>query len=119
MKHEQSRRLWPLALGALGVVYGIAVTLTMDITTLLLLILTHEKWKWPAWILVPFAFVFLSIDLIFLASNIFKIPQMRLVPTGCCLTGLYSTHYLETRHSARNGKVVNWWIITGTIFRWY
>jgi KUP system potassium uptake protein len=59
----------------LAAAYGIAVTLTMIITTLLLIVLAKEKWKWPLVALVPFALVFLSIDAAFLGANIFKIPQ--------------------------------------------
>ncbi|MGL4608718.1 MAG: potassium transporter Kup [Trueperaceae bacterium] len=59
----------------LAAAYGIAVTLTMFITTLLFLFLAKEKWKWPPIALIPFAIVFLTIDAAFLGANLFKIPD--------------------------------------------
>lgn len=60
---------------ALAAAYGIAVTLTMIITTILLLFLAKEKWQWPPIALIPFAIVFLTIDAAFLGANLFKIPD--------------------------------------------
>jgi KUP system potassium uptake protein len=59
----------------LAAAYGIAVTLTMIITTILLIVLAKEKWKWPRIALIPFAIVFLTIDAAFLGANLFKIPD--------------------------------------------
>jgi len=61
--------------GALAAAYGIAVTLTMIITVLLLYIVMIERWKWP----VPYAALlmgmFLTIDLAFFGANALKIVQ--------------------------------------------
>ncbi len=60
---------------SLAAAYGIAVTSTMAITTLIFGIVTRERWgwRWPRTIaLVGF---FLVIDLAFLGANIVKIPQ--------------------------------------------
>ncbi|MBV9509302.1 MAG: potassium transporter Kup [Caulobacteraceae bacterium] len=55
--------------------YGIAVTGTMFITTLLAYVIVHRLWKWPVWatglLLVPLTLL----DLVFIGSNLLKIPQ--------------------------------------------
>lgn len=61
--------------GNLAAAYGLAVTGTMLITTLLTLIVALDEWQWrPQW---AYALVccFLVIDSTFLAANALKIPQ--------------------------------------------
>ncbi|MFL5383367.1 MAG: potassium transporter Kup, partial [Longimicrobiaceae bacterium] len=55
--------------------YGVAVTTTMVITTLLLAVVERERWKWPLLATLGFSAVFLTIDLAFWAANIVKIPH--------------------------------------------
>jgi len=55
--------------------YGVAVTTTMVITTLLLFTVERERWKWPAAATVAFTAFFLAIDLAFWGANIVKIPH--------------------------------------------
>ncbi len=55
--------------------YGVAVSTTMVITTILMYIVAREKWKWPMWIVIPITLFFLLIDLAFMGSNMFKILQ--------------------------------------------
>jgi KUP system potassium uptake protein len=55
--------------------YGIAVTSTMVITTILLYILTREVWGWDRLKAGAMALFFLSFDLAFLIANAFKIPH--------------------------------------------
>ena len=59
--------------GALAAAYGIAVTLTMVITALLLHVIATERWKWPLGVAVVVTGVFLSIDLAFFGANLLKI----------------------------------------------
>jgi len=55
--------------------YGIAVTGTMGITSLLyFLVLTHH-WKWSLWKAMPLVGVFLVFDIAFLSGNLFKIAD--------------------------------------------
>ena len=53
--------------------YGIAVTGTMSITSLLyFLVLTH-RWKWSLWKAIPLVGIFLAFDFAYLGGNLFKI----------------------------------------------
>jgi len=61
--------------GGLAGAYGIAVTGTMIITSLLyFLVMTHHR-KWPLWKVVPLVGVFLAVDIAFFAGNTFKIAD--------------------------------------------
>jgi len=55
--------------------YGVAVTSTMVITTLLLHVVSREVWGWSRTRATLVAAGFLIIDLSFFAANIVKIPQ--------------------------------------------
>jgi KUP system potassium uptake protein len=58
---------------ALAAAYGIAVTMTMVITAVLLHVVAVERWKWPLGIAVSVTAVFLLVDLAFLGANLLKI----------------------------------------------
>jgi KUP system potassium uptake protein len=66
--------------GAMAGAYGVAVTSTMVITTVLLYILSREVWDWGRLWAVPIMTFFLMIDLAFFGANAFKIPQGGWVP---------------------------------------
>jgi KUP system potassium uptake protein len=55
--------------------YGIAVTLTMVITVLLLYVVETERWGWPRPWALALLVVFLTIDLAFFGANALKIVQ--------------------------------------------
>ena len=55
--------------------YGIAVTGTMAIDTVLAFVLMRRLWNWPLWIAVPLLLVFLTIDLSFFSANAIKLFQ--------------------------------------------
>jgi len=61
--------------GNLAAAYGIAVTGTMIITTLLAWVVAVDTWKWPPLAAFALVSVFLLIDGAFFAANILKIPQ--------------------------------------------
>jgi KUP system potassium uptake protein len=65
---------------ALGGAYGVAVTGTMTVTTILFCVLARQRWHWPAWRIVAVATVFLGIDLAFFSANMTKIAQGGWVP---------------------------------------
>jgi KUP system potassium uptake protein len=78
---------WALMLAAIGLVlafrestnlaaaYGVAVTSTMMITTLLLAMIERERWRWSFWTVIAFTVPILIIDLAFFGANIIKIPD--------------------------------------------
>ena len=55
--------------------YGLAVTMTMTITSLLAFIAMHRIWKWSLFISASITALFLTIDLSFLGSNLTKIAS--------------------------------------------
>ncbi|MGN8027552.1 potassium transporter Kup [Microbacterium sp. 22242] len=57
---------------SLAFAYGMAVTGTITITTILFFYLARRRWKIPAWILWIGAAVLLTVDLLFLAVNLTK-----------------------------------------------
>lgn len=60
---------------ALAGAYGVAVTTTMVITTILLYVVMRDIWKWSAVLAVPIAAGLLCVDLAFFGANIVKIPN--------------------------------------------
>jgi KUP system potassium uptake protein len=59
--------------GALAAAYGIAVTLTMIITAMLLHVVMIDRWKWPLPVALAVTGTFLAIDLSFFGANVLKI----------------------------------------------
>ena len=59
---------------SLAAAYGVAVTTTMVITTLLFHVVARESWHWPRWKATLVTTCFLLIDLAFWSANIVKIP---------------------------------------------
>jgi KUP system potassium uptake protein len=66
--------------GALGAAYGIAVTGTMAITTLLFAVVARSRWQWPLSRVIALTAFFLAFDLAFLAANALKIANGGWVP---------------------------------------
>lgn len=79
--------------GALGNAYGIAVTGTMVITTLMAFIVFHYAWKWPLWRAVAITAPMLAVELVFLFSNLMKLFDGGYVPVlaaGAIGTAIWS-----------------------------
>ena len=68
--------------------YGLAVTLTMTITSLLAFIAMHKIWKWSLFVSSIITILFLSIDLSFLGSNLTKIVSGGWFPLLVGIAGL-------------------------------
>jgi KUP system potassium uptake protein len=64
----------------LAAAYGIAVTGTMAITSIVYYVVVREDWKWPRWKALPLLILFLCWDLPFFASNMLKFPDGGYVP---------------------------------------
>jgi KUP system potassium uptake protein len=60
---------------ALAAAYGIAVTLTMVTTAVLLQVVATERWGWPPAVAYAVTGVFLTIDLAFFGANALKITH--------------------------------------------
>ncbi len=60
---------------AMAAAYGIAVTGTMAVTSLLFHRVMRDIWSWPRWKAWPLTVVFLAVDLAFLLANTVKIKQ--------------------------------------------
>ena len=65
---------------ALGAAYGIAVTGTMAITTILFAVVARLQWRWPLWRVLALAGFFFAFDFAFLGANLLKIGQGGWVP---------------------------------------
>mgnify|MGYP002778321873 CR=1 FL=1 len=77
----------------LAAAYGIAVTGAMFVDTLLAYFIVRHLWKRPLWQALAAVAVFGFIDLVFLTSNLLKIPQGAWMPLalGAVLVGLMWT----------------------------
>lgn len=53
--------------------YGIAVTATMAITSVIFFFVVHTLWRWPMWKTAPLITLFLVFDVAYLGSNLLKI----------------------------------------------
>jgi KUP system potassium uptake protein len=73
---------------ALAAAYGIAVVMTMIITTFLLFSVARHLWKWPLWQAAAMAGIFLAIDIPFLGANIVKVAYGGWFPLAVAL-GLF------------------------------
>jgi KUP system potassium uptake protein len=60
---------------SLAAAYGIAVTGTMSITTLLFHRVMRDLWRWPRWRSWPLTVAFLAVDLSFFGANAVKIEE--------------------------------------------
>ena len=78
---------------ALAAAYGIAVTLAMIITAILLHRVATQRWNWPAAPMLALTALFLTIDFMFFAANAVKIAQGGWLPlaVGALLFTLMTT----------------------------
>ncbi len=67
---------------ALASTYGIAVTITMVITALLLHVVMTERWRWPTSVAFVITGVFLTIDVTLMGANLLKVVQGGWLPLG-------------------------------------
>lgn len=73
--------------------YGIAIVLTMTITSLLFYSASHAIWGWPKWKSAAVTLLFLIIEIPFLAANVLKIVHRGWLPllVACTAMGLMIT----------------------------
>ncbi len=58
----------------LAAVYGVAVTITMIIDSVLFTALAIYVWQWPVWRSLSMGALFLSVEGLFFAGNVLKVP---------------------------------------------
>jgi KUP system potassium uptake protein len=78
---------------ALAAAYGIAVTGTMTITTLLFHRVARERWGWPRLAAWPLTILFLTVDVSFFLANVIKVEEGGWFPlaAGMAVFALMST----------------------------
>ena len=86
--------------GNLAAAYGIAVTSTMAITTILAFSAMRNIWKWSSFVAVPLTLFFLVIDLSFFGANMLKFLDGGWVPIliGVVIFIIMETWYHMRRH---------------------
>lgn len=89
---------------ALAAAYGVAVTTTMVITTLLLARLAQERWGWSRALTWAVSGGFLVIDLAFFSANILKLPSGGWLPLaiGAAVYGLIGVWRAGRERMARS-----------------
>jgi KUP system potassium uptake protein len=79
----------------LGAAYGVAVSGTFVITTILFLYVASRRWRWPAWGVALTGVVLLGVEGVFLAANLSKIHHggwLPLVVAGGMFTVMTTWH---------------------------
>jgi KUP system potassium uptake protein len=83
---------WFLALACIAIVlafqkssrlaaaYGLAVTGTMLMTSLVFFFVAHYRWKWELWKVIPLVTLMAAVDFAFLYANLLKIPDGGYLP---------------------------------------
>ncbi|MSO41154.1 MAG: potassium transporter Kup [Solirubrobacterales bacterium] len=71
----------------LAAAYGLAVTGTLIITTILFFVLVRHRWHKPFWLAAPGASGFLVVELAFLGANLTKIPHGGWLPLTIGVVG--------------------------------
>jgi KUP system potassium uptake protein len=57
----------------LATAYGLAVSGTLILTSLLYLLLARAVWRWPLWRVLGFGVVILGVEVVFLSANLIKV----------------------------------------------
>ncbi|MFM1958570.1 MAG: potassium transporter Kup [Pseudomonadota bacterium] len=83
----------------LAAAYGIAVTGSMFVDTLLFFVIIRHLWKKPLWLAALAAAGFGALDLVFISSNMLKLPQGAWLPlvAGALMVVIMWTWHTGTR----------------------
>ena len=108
---------WALWIGCLALVvgfrsvtnlagaYGVAVTGTMIVTTLLFHTVARERWGWPPWRARALTAMLLTVDLAFFSANVIKVEQGGWFPIAVGI-GMYLLMTTWNRGRARLQAIV-------------
>ncbi|MFS8082114.1 MAG: potassium transporter Kup [Ginsengibacter sp.] len=94
----------------LAAAYGVAVSTTMVITTLLAFVAMRKLWNWSLPVSISVAVFFLIIDLSFFAANIVKVPDGGWVPlavAGCIYFMMTTWHRGKRMMNIRINKITD------------
>ena len=72
--------VWAGSSSRLAAAYGIAVTGTMAITSIVFFVVVHQTWKWPLYRAIPLLVFFLAFDIPFFVANAAKFLHGGYVP---------------------------------------
>jgi KUP system potassium uptake protein len=61
--------------GNLAATYGVALSMTMTITSILFAVVARKRWGWSRWRVGVLTAVFLAVDLAFVGANLLKVPE--------------------------------------------
>ena len=96
--------------GALASAYGVAVTGTMLMTTILVSAVMLLLWKWPPVFAVPMLFGFLLVDGLYFAANVPKIVQGGAFPVIAGIRAVCADDHLEARQAVAGRAYRRGWI---------
>jgi KUP system potassium uptake protein len=82
----------------LAAAYGVAVTTTMVLTTLLFTVVARERFGWRPWLIIPLCSLFFFVDIAFFGATLFKIPDGGWFPL---VVGLVVVSILTTWRTGR------------------
>ncbi|MGH8399033.1 MAG: potassium transporter Kup, partial [Gammaproteobacteria bacterium] len=86
----------------LAAAYGVAVSSTMLITTMLLFLVMRERWHWNIAVVVPIIACFFIVDFVYFLANIFKIWDGGWLPL---LVGLVGFTIMTTWATGRQNLI--------------
>lgn len=90
----------------LAAAYGIAVSLTMLMTSMLLFIAMRDVWHWSAWRSGAVAFVLIAVDSAFFAANLMKVRDGGYVPL-LIATAIFGVMIVWHRGSLAVSRAIN------------
>jgi KUP system potassium uptake protein len=95
--------------GDLAAAYGIAVTTTMVITTILACVVMVRVWNWNKWLVALIIAGFMAVDLAFFGANLLKVADGGYLPLGIgaavffLLTTWYKGRQIVKQRTAADG----------------
>ena len=87
---------------ALAYAFGMAVTGTITITTLLFFYVARHQWRWPLWIVLTGGGVLLTVDLLFFAANLTKLVHGAWLPLLIAIDRVHRPDHLAARPRTRH-----------------
>lgn len=88
----------------LAAAYGVAVTGTMMITSILMSLIVTRHWRWPLWIALPLVGSFFTVDVMLVCANLTKFFHGGAVPV-ILATGLFM--FMDTWRHGRLRLEIN------------